>query len=289
MKTKFTERQGALLIGGLLVLILSGLFFVMVSSQKNKLKQERIRSETLLSERLMLEKKMDAFQKEQAKLQDKHANLLQMMKETSDQLAAKDIELKKLQTVKVLASELKKKNAEMEGLYAKVKSEIDSLVLVMGLLTNEKTQLGDQLEAMIASNDLLNQRNSMLQAMLSDNYRVEAIRGKNNKLTVVARKANSLVSSFDVPVGFGDALFFKVITPEDVEILSSESQAATIRMEDYDGNLMASLSGGSASMGAFSKRAELIYTPEQKLTKGIYQFHVYDGKNYMGCVQVRLK
>lgn len=138
MKTKFTTRQGALLIIAMLLLILSGSFFGMYSSPKSKLKQERIRSEALLSERLMLEKKMDAFQKEQGKLQGKHTNLVKMMKESSDQLAAKEIELKKLQTVKGLASELKKKNAELEGLNVKLDSEIDKGDLSVSSIRREK-------------------------------------------------------------------------------------------------------------------------------------------------------
>jgi hypothetical protein len=62
-----------------------------------------------------------------------------------------------------------------------------------------------------------------------------------------------------------------------------------VKVKEYEENLMASLSGGAGETITFSKRAELVYKPEQKLSRGIYRFQVYDGDNYMGSVQLKLK
>jgi hypothetical protein len=289
MKSKITRNPSAMVVLAVLAVLFAGLFFINHGSQKNKLKKEKIRTEALLSEKLELEKNMQAFQKQMAALKSKHASLDKKMKETNELLAGKENEIKKLMAERASARELKKKNAELEALRQQMAADIDSLVLNMERLMKEQLLVKEELDAMRATNDLLNLRNSMLEALLSDNYRVEALKGRNEKLTVVARKANTLVSSFDVPAGMGEAIHFKVITPEENEISSVDSRFATVRMQDYEENLMASISGGAAGSNTFSKRAELVYKPEQKLSKGIYRFQVYDGTSYMGSVQLKLK
>ncbi len=52
--------------------------------------------------------------------------------------------------------------------------------------------------------------------------------------------------------------------------------------------MMASTTG-TAPGNQNTKRAELIYKADQKLTRGIYRFNVYNGKKYMGSMQLRLK
>jgi lipopolysaccharide biosynthesis protein len=289
MKTKITKNQSAMVVLAMFAVIFSGLFFISHSSQKSKLKREKIRTEALLSEKLELEKNREISQKEMAALKSKHATLVNKMKETSALLSTRENEIKKLAAESATARELKKKNAELEVLRQQMEADIDSLVMNMDRLMQEQLQAQEQLETMKTSNDFLSLKNAMLEAMLSDNFRAEALKGKNEKLTVVARRANTLVSSFDVPAGFGEAIHFKVITPEENEISSLESKFASVKVQEYEGNLMASLSGGADERTTFSKRAELVYKPEQKLSRGIYRFQVYDGDSYMGSVQLKLK
>jgi hypothetical protein len=289
MKTKITRNQSALVVLAMLAVIFSSLFFITNHSQKSKLKREKIRTEALLSEKLEVEKSRDTFKKEMEGLKSKHAALVNKMKETSALLSTRENEIKKLAAESATARELKKKNAELEVLRRQLEADIDSLVVNMDRLMQEQLLAQEQLEAMKTSNDFLSLKNAMLEAMLSDNFRAEALKGKNEKLTVVARRANTLVSSFDVPAGFGKAIHFKVITPEENEISSLDSKFASVKVKEYEENLMASLSGGAGETITFSKRAELVYKPEQKLSRGIYRFQVYDGDNYMGSVQLKLK
>ena len=289
MKTKITKNQSALVVLAMLAVIFSGMFFISHSVQKSKLKREKIRTETLLSEKLELEKNREISQKELAALKSKHASLVNKMKETTALLSTRENEIKKLAAESATARELKKKNAELEALRHQMEADIDSLVMNMDRLMQEQLLAQKQLEAMKSSNDFLSLKNAMLEGMLSDNYRVEALKGKNEKLTIAARKANTLVSSFDVPAGMGEAIHFKVITPEETEISSLDNRFASVKIHEYEENLMASISGGTTEPNTFSKRAELIYKPHQKLSRGIYRFMVYDGDNYMGSVQLKLR
>jgi len=290
MKTKMTRTQGALLITAALAIMFFGLFLFSNNANIKKLRNEKIRSEALLSEKLNLEKDSDILQKEMMQLKEKLTALDQKIEASAKLLSSKENEIRKLTAERASASELKKKYEELEALRDQLEKEISSLESNIQSLLAEQRQSQDELEAMKLSNDLLSKRNFMLEAMLSDNFQSEALKGKNEKITVSARRANTLVASFDVPTGMGEAIHFRVITPEDEQVSSLDSPLASTRVKDYDENLLASLSGsGMPANDTFSKRAELIYKPDQKLTKGIYKFHVYDGDMYVGSVQLRLR
>ena len=289
METKSTRRRSALAAVSVIALIFAGLFFYNNSAQKNKLTREQIRTEALLSEKLDLEKSMVEFQKQLNSLKGKNASLDKIVTETSGKLAQKENEIRKLLAENASMNELKRKNAELESLRITMEGEIDALNANYDQLLTEYTALGEQLESMKTNNEFLALKNAMLESMLADNYQIEALKGKNSRPTVVARRANTIITSFDVPVGFGEDLYFKILTPEGEEISSVDNEYASVRVEERDSELMASISGGTLAGKTLSKRTELTYRPEQKLTRGLYRINVYDGKQYMGSIQIRLK
>ena len=288
MKTQITKTQSVLLTVTAAALILSGFIFYTNRSLKDRLHKEKIRSETLLSEKLNFEKSIDKFKKDLASLQGNNAQLDKVVKETSNKLAKKESEIRKLMAENASLADMKKKNAELEALRKKLNEEIASLNLNMDQLIAENKQFSEQFASMKTENESLAFHNALLEAMLADNYRIEALRGKHDKLTVAARRTDKLMVSFDIPSEVGQELYFKIVAPDGKELSSKNDESATIKFYDLDKNLMVNLMG-SASGSQKAKRAELIYKPDQKLTKGIYRFNVYNGKDYMGSIQLRLK
>ena len=288
MKTQITKTQSVLLTVTAAALILSGFIFYTNRSLKDRLHKEKTRSETLLSEKLNFEKSIDKFKKDLASLQGNNAQLDKVVKETSNKLAKKESEIRKLMAENASLADMKKKNAELEALRKKLNEEIASLNLNMDQLIAENKQFSEQFASMKTENESLAFHNALLEAMLADNYRIEALRGKHDKLTVAARRTNKLMVSFDIPSEVGQELYFKIVAQDGKELSSKNDESATIKFYDLDKNLMVNLMG-SASGSQKAKRAELIYKPDQKLTKGIYRFNVYNGKDYMGSIQLRLK
>jgi DNA repair exonuclease SbcCD ATPase subunit len=288
MKTQITKTQTVLITVTALALILSGAIFYSNRSLKNHLQKEKIRSETLLSEKLNLEKSIDAFKKDLALLKGKNAELDKVVKETSNKLSKKESEIRKLMAENASLSELKKKNEELETLRKKLEEEIANLNLNMDKLMAENKQFSEQVASIKTENETLAAHNALLEAMLADNYRIEALKGKHDKLTVAARRTNRLMVSFDMPSEVGNEIFFKIITPDGKELSSRNDNAAVIKFYDEYKNILASLTG-AASGDQKARRAELIYKPDHKLIKGIYRFNIYDGKDYMGSIQLRLK
>ncbi len=288
MKTQITRTQTVFITVTAAALILSGIIFYSNRSLKDQLQKEKIRSETLLSEKLNLDKSIEKFKMDLTSLKGKNAQLDKVVKETSDQLAKKESEIRKLMAENASLADLKKKNAELEALRKNLEEQIASLNMNMEQMIAENKKYNDLLASMKTENESLTTHNALLEAMLADNYRIEALKGKHDKLTVAARRTNKLMVSFDIPSEIGQGLYFKIVTPDGKELSSKDDKTAIINFYDENKNLMASLTG-TASGSQNAKRAELIYKPEQKLTKGIYRFNVYNGKEYMGSIQLRLK
>ena len=185
-------------------------------------------------------------------------------------------------------AELKKKNAELEDLLKSLNQEINTLNKSIAMANSENKKLNDQLAYSSKTNTGLSSDNSILKAIISDNYRTEALRGKNEKLTVNAHKTNKLMVSFDLPGNVSDNIFFKVVTPQGKEFSSNKDLAAAIEIIENGDGLLASTSENAIG-SAGTKRVEMTYKPNQKLSKGIYQFNIYNGDRFLGSTQLRLK
>lgn len=288
MKTQITKSQIVLIVVTAAALIISGVVYYGNRSLKDQLQKEKIQSESLLSEKLNLEKSINQFKKDVASLQGKNVQLDKVLKETNDQLTKKESEIRKLMAENASMGELKMKNEELEALRDKLEKDITSLNLNLDQLMAENKAYNDQLAAVKSENEILTTHNALLEAMLADNYRIEALKGRHDKLTVSARRTNKLMVSFDIPKGVGEELYFKILTPDKQEFSSINDKSAMISFYDIENNLLASTTGSALGNQAL-KRAELIYKPEQKLTKGIYRFNVYNGAEYVGSIQLKLK
>jgi myosin heavy subunit len=288
MEKGMNKTRAAWIAASAAVLIFAGFLVYRNLDMKDQLKNEKIRSESLFSEKLNLEKNLEMFKQQLATLEGKNAKLDRVIKETSDKLAKKEAEIRKLNAENASLAGLKQKNAELEQLRAQLEEDVRGLNLNLEKLMAESQQTKNDLQAMKTKNESLAEHNAILEAMLADNYLVEAVKGKHDRLTVMARRTDKLIVSFELPSDVGNNITFKINTP-DGKVISSENNAtATLTFKDIDQNYMASVSG-TASGNKNTRRAELAYEPEHKLVKGVYRFSVFNGKEYVGSTQVKLR
>jgi prefoldin subunit 5 len=288
MKTQFNKKQITLITAATAFMILSGTVYYFNRSLKKDLNQEKIRSEALFSEKLNLEKSLEGLKNDLTVLKGRNAELDRIVEETSTQLARKESEIIQLRADNASLTDVRRKNEELQALRRKLEEDIRNLNLNMEQLIAENSRISKQMETVTDEKEFLAVQNALLEAMLADNYRVEALRGKKDKLTVAARWTNRLMVSFDVPVEIGEELNFRIVTPDGMELSSRDNESASINFYNQNNNLLASLESTS-SMSQDTKRAELIYRPDHKLARGIYRFNVYNGTEYMGSMQLRLK
>lgn len=288
MKVKLTDRR-ILLAGGLAVAIaISGLFLVNNMKLKNNLSAEKVKSEKLLSEKLSLDKTLSHIQKNVAELKSKNTTLDKAIAESNRKIQEKNEEINKLTAQNASVKDLKKKLAELENLKQQMNAEMAELNQSLAKAKAENSKLNEQIASATKANSGLANDNSILKALVSNNYRTEALRGKNERLTVKSRQTNKLLVSFDLPGNVDNDVHFKVLTPQGKELSSKTDLSASIQITENGDALLAS-SNPSENGGPGTKRVEMTYKPTQKLTKGVYQFNLYNGERFLGSTQLRLK
>jgi hypothetical protein len=287
MNTRIETRKAIIMTLMSVIITIAALFLISHVSLKKQLREEKINSEAILSEKLLLEKQMIGLKTDLTSLKGKNSQLDKLLSATSNKLSSKEAEVKRFLSERVSLSELKKKVAELEAIRVQLNSEIASLAAKSNLLLTENDVLNNKLTSLQQEKERVDNDNAVLKAMVADNYLIEAVKGRNNKLTLIARKTDKLVVSFDLPVEIDDNVSFKVITPTGEEFSSNNNSAASIIIIDNASNYLASADN---RMLAFNpRRVEMIFKPEHKLEKGIYRFNVYNNNNYLGSTQLKLK
>jgi hypothetical protein len=142
------------------------------------------------------------------------------------------------------------------------------------------------LATLLKENGQLTTNNSILSAMASNNHRIEAVRGKNDKQTVRARRTQKLVFSFELPANVGSDIQFQVSCPEGKVFESRDNKAASVKVVNTNRNFFASTTEIHA---VDTKTIEMSYIPENKLKKGNYEFKVYNEGRYIGSSRLTLR
>lgn len=289
MKTIINKKTALIAAAFALTLTVGGIFFVKTNNLKSELSSEKSRAEVLLSQNLQLDKSLDLTKKDLADLKGKKHLMEKQIEDINKRITAKNAEIEKLRAQNASIKTLQKKIDELETLKKNRDYEISELNKTLAQANSEKLKLNEQISSANKTNNELSADNSILKAIISDNYRTEAVRGKNEKLTVNARRTNKLLVSFDLPANIAPTnVHFKVFTPEGNEFTSNKDLAATITYEENTDNLLASADQSSVAPSG-TRRIQMEFKPKQKLTDGIYRFNLYNGDRFLGSTQLRLK
>ncbi len=270
----------------LFVIALVGMIIIHDSNRslEDMLNGAKLKNENILSEKLSLDKEIKNFKAQLAALQGKNKELDKYLAAANADLAKREKELKAANSNKTSAKEL----ANLKKMRGDLEKQISALTAQIGSLESTNADFSSQLASLTAKNKELMANNELMKAFAANNYRVESSRGKNEKLTVVARKTKRLKMGFDLPQTVVENIQFKIKTPEGKVIDKQEDglTATIVDMEDGS-DLIASLE----PMGDFevTKRIEMKYEPKKKLSKGVYTIDIYNGTTYMVSCQVKLR
>src|SRR5690606_21757550 len=127
----------------------------------------------------------------------------------------------------------KKQIEELEAINENQNKETEKLRSTLSAVQTVNRILSEKIADEGIVNSRLKDDNSILKAFISDNYRTEAIKSKNEKLTVNARKARRLMVSFDLPANTSTKqIHYKILTPDGTEYISDKDLAAEIKIID---------------------------------------------------------
>lgn len=289
MKALLTKKNAIIAALVAILFTAGGSLYLSNKGLKNNLKSERLKSENLLAQKLHLDKSLEQSKKDVAELQGKANTMERKLSEINQQIDQKNSEINRLRAQNGSIKDLRNKISELENLKAQRDEELNNLNKTLALAQAENASLSEKLASAVKAKSTLMDDNHILKALVSDNYRTEAFRGKNEKLTVNARKTKKLMVSFDLPSDIpAKEVYFKVFTPEGLEYSSAKDLAATISFIDNDDHLIAS-SDQAAFGPSGSRRIEMAFNPKKKLTQGVYRFNLYNGERFLGSTQLRLR
>jgi myosin heavy subunit len=251
-----------------------------------QLRDQKLKTEQSLAEKLSYIKDLKKSNEKLASMESTNASLTRLLDEKNREIAMKEAALRNnpdAATTKRLQGELNQLLKEKEG-----------YVLTQQTLNDELARLREENKSLMAANVDLNKDKSELQANLeiaksltTENMELSAIKGRKEKLTVVARRTKKLEVGFDVPAGVAQSVRFVLHSPDGKVIEQSDSRM-TKTINDETGAIYASISPLSGIYEQ-SKRVELCYKPEKKLEKGTYVVQIFNGETRLGSCRVFLR
>lgn len=289
LKTMKTIEKEKLIAGGAVIflivaLIATGVFYNSNKTLTKQLNTEKLNSEMMLSQKLELQKEIEAFKEKVASLNGKNAELDKFLTSTTQKLLEREAELKKIKRENGNVKQLKKQLAELEDMKKDFESQLVVLNESIQKLTAEKNNLNKTIASLQEENKQLAENLKIISSMTADNYMVETTKRKD-KLTVVARRAKKMSVSFKVPDNVVDDISFKIIKP-DGKVVEGKDNGIAYRVLNPEEGLMASTEGGAIQV---SRKIEMTYQPKEKQKPGIYKIEMYNADKYVGTVNVRLR
>ncbi|MFH2142926.1 MAG: hypothetical protein ABIJ97_10920 [Bacteroidota bacterium] len=256
-------------------------------SLKRGLNDSKLKSELLLSEKLSMDKRNAILTKQMHVLLGKLGELKTSLADKSKMLFEKEKELKSYAWNNLKTKQLENELKSLQVFNGNLEKQIEELNSVLTRLIAENESSLNEIQTLREQNQNLSENNKLLLAMNANNYRIDATRGKKNKLTAIAKRTKKIVMGFDIPENIVEKIQFNITTPEG-RTYSSEKDGLSYFVIETDKHLVASISSLNENI-EITKRIEMTYKPDKKLSSGIYKIDIYNNGSYMGSCQVKLR
>jgi peptidoglycan hydrolase CwlO-like protein len=271
-----------------LSLIGTGLYYRSNNSLKSGLDDEKLKAESLLSEKLALAKEAEKLKNDILSWQGKSAESDKILADAMDKITNMEKTINGLRKENATVTSLKKELSDLKQIRKDLETQIANLDQQHKQKAQEIDDMTAELNSLKSKQNELIEEIKALQANVTDDFRLETTRGKKNeKLTVKAAKTKKLTVSFEIPQNMSDDVKFSIVTPAGKKI-NSDDKSLTYNFIDDGRNLTASLSPYSGEF-EISRRIEMTYTPDKKLEAGIYKIKILHKDANVGSCQIKLK
>ncbi len=287
--TTRSRMRKRIVLGVLAFLTLSGyMSTVYFKGENQRLTQvaddSRLHSERLLAERLQLEKRIAELHVRGEKYQEELSASEIRVEALRHRMEATVAHSKGLEGAARKGPHLEKEVASLrtmnEQLELKVTTSANSVRDVEDLLykvTLERDALAAKLEDHQAASRMVN------------NAEVDGLRGKNGRITVVARRTKEVRIAFDMPENLAQGASFKIIAPDGRDYTGADpSVSRTIDQMEMEPSASIELMPIS-SPGERASRVHLKFTPAEKLQPGTYRIDVMAGGEYLNTILLNLR
>lgn len=284
---KFKNSKAiALVTTGLMV---ASLFWLMNTKRVNSsleagLEKEMLKSETLLSEKLSLEKEIERFREQLLELKDKNLDLNNLYNSTSAKLERQEADYNRMKRENMSLAQIKKQKQELIALRSQLENELQSLKTSYAELEEKNNELNTTVATLQEKNRVLTDDLNRTMFASVDQSQIQAVKGKSERLTVRARKAKKLIANFQVPTNLKN-LSFRVVDARGNALSQNDGTIASTSTPS-DANLTASSDPGIE--GNKLQNVEMVFTPKEKLKTGVYTVEILNENLYVGSLKVKL-
>ena len=249
-------------------------------------KSEKLSRETMLSEKLLLEKEIAKLHVEQSAQEEIVGELNHQQAMLSGRIQVKDEQIRALNRIYIPADALRKQHRLLE----KDKYEIEQKAMYYQGSLRELQLAHDDAIHVVA---LLREQNKGLASELRvakmhslNDVRIEAFTRRKG-LTARARTMHTLVVSATV-ANVVDNPAFRIVAPEGRILSAADGTMSTLVIDKNVSTQFVGLQKNTASQTA-RRRIEMVFTPKLRLGGGTYTVEVLNEGIVIGSVQTTLR
>jgi chromosome segregation ATPase len=254
------------------------------SSLEAGLQEQKLKSETLLSEKLLLEKDIEKMKDQLFSLKGRNLELDNLAQSTAAKLRDQESEYNRMKKQNASLSQIKKQRAELEALRNALENELQTLRTSYADLEARNDALNHEVAALQGRNKMLTEDLQRTAFAAIDQTQVQAVRGKAEKVTAKGRRTRKLIASFEVAADLRDLSFR--ITDLKGNVLNKNDGTIAFTSQPSDKNLTAS--SASDVQGSKLQEVRMEYTPKRKLSSGVYRVEILNEGLYVGSLKVKL-
>ncbi|MBL7873890.1 MAG: hypothetical protein JNM78_19910 [Cyclobacteriaceae bacterium] len=288
--TTETSKNTKVVAGVAITILLASLVGIIMLYNSNgelrgNLNAEKLKGESILSQKLTLEKDIAKFKSQIESMKGTNSELDKELARTSARLAAKEAEFKKVQNESLSLKQLKKQHNELLGLQKEWENSMAAMKGKLQSLENEKNDLSKAIASLEERNKILSEDLHKSQLAFLDYSQLETLK-KNDRLTASARNTKKLKATFEVPSNLKE-ISFKITDPSGKVLTEKEGTIASRIVADSKSYTASVASYAETSKNL--KHMEMVYLTNKKLKPGTYKIEVLSENLYVSSLQVRLK
>jgi phage shock protein A len=252
--------------------------------QRSAIEQERLKHERLLGDKLQLEKLMAGLQVELNGAQQDNTDARLRIAELERRIKQSEDRARGLEARSNGSSRTRKELAAAQQERTGLLNELEALRATERDLRAQLAQARNDHDALAARFE-----QQQMGAQMVNNAEVEALRGRKEKLTVVARRTREIRMAFDLPQHLAEQASFRIISPKGAQYKGADPALSwTFDKPGHEPMASIALIEGSTS-SARAARVHLRFNPKEKLEPGVYRIDVHSGETYLNTVLLRLR
>lgn len=253
---------------------------------QESLNKEKLNAESLLSQKLLLDKDIAKFKEQIESLKGINADIDRSLANVTKNLQKAEDDIRYIKRENATVRQVKKQNDELIAVRKALEKSILELNSTLVQLQNEKVDLANKVAFLEQQNGQLVDDLQKAQIALFDQSQVESVK-KNERLTVNARKTKKLNATFNVPSNMRD-IGFRIYDP-DGKIISTQDKGS-LSFQTSDNNVLTASSKNDAQADRNpNKKVTMSFASKDKLKPGVYKIEILSEKLYVASMQVKLK